>query len=538
MDGLNFLLENGLPLDEIKRLMDHDDLTLDQIVESAKRIIARGDHLTFSSFSSFSRDWEDPIPFDEIDTPPFPVDCLPAPAAAYVDELAESTQTPPEMSATMVLGVLGIAFQRRYVVVINPDWVEPLCLYLLSIAAPGERKSAVESATTKPVFACEAKQRDIEAVEIMQNRAERDLLEKRLEAVKKTAANAKNREQMEDARSEMLELSAQLAEFKDLHPTRLIVDDTTPEKLVDIMNEQGGSIAIVSSEGGIFDAMAGRYDRTYNFDVYLKAFSGDFISIDRIGRKSNHVENPRLTMALTVQPNVIQGLMSNDVFRGRGLCGRFLYAVCRSRVGHRKVSPAPVTPETKKAYYDFVTRILLDQGSGEVHLSQEADRLREEYQTCIEARLLNELESMQDWGNKITGTMIRIAALLHLSSFPASEPISAETMTAAIKIAEFYFIHAQAAYQVMGADESMDGAKYAWKRIDGADKDQISRSEIFNLCRGRFKKADDLEPVLQILIDMGYMKEMLEETGGRPKKMYALNPLRKSRKSRKRGLSA
>ena len=33
----------------------------------------------------------------------------------------------------------------------------------------------------------------------MQNKAERDLLEKRLEAVKKTAANAKNREQMEDA---------------------------------------------------------------------------------------------------------------------------------------------------------------------------------------------------------------------------------------------------------------------------------------------------------------------------------------------------
>ena len=173
----------------------------------------------------------------------------------------------------------------------------------------------------------------------MQNKTERELLEKRLEAVKKTAANAKNREQMEDARAEMLELSAQLAKFKDLHPTRLIVDDTTPEKLVDIMNEQGGSIAIISSEGGVFDALAGRYDRTYNFDVYLKAFSGDVISIDRIGRKSNHVENPRLTMALTVQPNVIQGLMINDAFRGRGICGRLLYSVCKSKVGHRTFSP-------------------------------------------------------------------------------------------------------------------------------------------------------------------------------------------------------
>ena len=526
-DALNFLLENGMPPEEIRRLMDKNDFTVEQIAESAKAILARGESLTNNPslpFFPFFLQWEDPIPFDEIDTPPFPVDCLPAPAAAFVDELSESTQTPPEMSATMVLGVMAIAFQKRYVVIINPDWVEPLCLYLLSIAAPGERKSAVSSASTKPVFVCESKQREIEAVEIMQNKAERDLLEKRLEAVKKTAANAKNREQMEDARAEMLELSAQLAEFKDLHPTRLIVDDTTPEKLVDIMNEQGGSIAIISSEGGVFDALAGRYDRTYNFDVYLKAFSGDFISIDRIGRKSNHVENPRLTMALTVQPNVIQGLMSNDVFRGRGLCGRFLYSVCKSKVGYRKVSPKPVTPETKKAYYDFVTRILLDQGSGEVHLSKEADRLREEYQSCIESRLLNELEFMQDWGNKITGTMIRIAALLHLSSFPASEPISAETMTAAIKIAEFYFVHAQAAYQVMGANEEVESAKYLWNRIDNAGKELYSKSELVRLCKGKFKKVEDMGPALQMLVDMGYLREAEQETGGRPKAMYIVNP--------------
>lgn len=183
-----------------------------------------------------------------------------------------------------------------------------------------------------------------------------------------------------------------------------------------------------------------------------------------------------------------------------------------------------MTPETKKAYYDFVTRILLDQGSGEVHLSKEADRLREEYQSCIESRLLNELESMQDWGNKITGTMIRIAALLHLSSFPASEPISAETMTAAIKIAEFYFVHAQAAYQVMGANEEVENAKYLWNRIDNAGKELYSKSELVRLCKGKFKKVEDMDPALQMLVDMGYLREAEQETGGRPKAMYIVNP--------------
>ena len=194
-----------MPLEEVHRLMDHDGLTLDQIAEGARRVLERGEGLTGSTslpFSPFFLQWEDPIPFDEVETPPFPVDCLPAPAAAFVDELSESTQTPPEMSAAMVLGVLAIAFQGRYTVRVTPDWSETLSLYLVSVAAPGERKSAVVSAVTKPVFAWEAKQRDVEAVEIMQNKAERDLLEKRLEVVKKVAASAKSREQMEDARAD------------------------------------------------------------------------------------------------------------------------------------------------------------------------------------------------------------------------------------------------------------------------------------------------------------------------------------------------
>ena len=115
-----------MPLEEIRRLTDKNDFTVEQIAESAKAILARGESLTNNPslpFFPFFLQWEDPIPFDEIDTPPFPVDCLPAPAAAFVDELSESTQTPPEMSATMVLGVMAIAFQKRYVVVINPDWL-------------------------------------------------------------------------------------------------------------------------------------------------------------------------------------------------------------------------------------------------------------------------------------------------------------------------------------------------------------------------------------------------------------------------------
>ena len=492
----------------------------------------------FGTFGTIGTQWDDPIPFDEVETPPFPVDCLPDPMEAFVEELAESTQTPLEMGGTTGLGILSTAFQRRYTVQVTPDWAEPLATFAVSIAPPGERKSAVLSAMTKPVYRYEFRRREAEEIDLVQNRQEKDLLEKRLEFVKQQAAKAKNREQMEDARAEMLELSAQIAQFKSLHEYKLLVDDITAEKLVDVMNTQEGSITVVSAEGGVFDAMAGRYDKAANFDVYLKGHAGDSISVERIGRKSNYVESPRLSMILTIQPEVLNGLMSNTTFRGRGLCGRFLYALCNSKVGRRKIDTMPVSDITKRRYNDFIEKILSDENGGAVTLSNEADQLRKEYQLCVEQRLGKEWEFMQDWGGKLVGATMRIAALLHLSSFPVEEPINAEVMAAAIRLAEFYGVHAQAVYQIMGADEEQTNAKYVWKKIVESGNESISKRDLWRLCHGKFKKSDDIDPVLQLLVDMNYIKIEDQDTGGRPSKKIIVNPRAKSANSAKRGLSA
>lgn len=468
-------------------------------------------------------EWEPPIPFESINTPVFPLESLPGPLAGFVECLAESTQTPEEMAGLLSLGVLATAFQSRYEVEITTDWREPLCLYTVAVAAPGERKSGVLSALTKPVYEYEAEQREFEAAEIAQNQAERDMLDKALQAAKAEAVKGKGNSA--EKRAEVLELSAQLAQFKDKHPFRLLVDDTTPEKLVDIMEAQGGCITVSSAEGGVFDSMTGRYDKGANFDVYLKGHAGDPITVDRIGRKSNHIPVPRLSMMLAIQPHVLNGLMGNPAFRGRGLCGRFLYAVCKSKVGRRETSPAPIPDDVKAEYRQFVRRILADQGRGIIRLSPEADATRKEYQAYIEKKLGNEWEHMCDWGGKLVGAMVRIAALMHAAQGnPTEIPISGETMAAATSIAEFLGAHAEAAYQAMGADEGYEGAKYLLRRLGG--RDEISKRDLFDLCKGRFKKMEVMEPALQTLAEMGYVRELEQYTGGRPTKKIMVNPLR------------
>lgn len=475
--------------------------------------------------------WEPPIPFATVETPDFPTESLPGPLAAFVECLADSTQTPEEMAGILSLGVLATAFQSKYEVEITPDWREPLCLYTVAIAPPGERKSAVISALTKPVYEYEAEQREFEAAEIAQNQTERALLEKALQAAQMNATKKKGN--FEACKAEALELAAQLAQFKDMHPFRLLVDDTTPEKLVDIMDTQGGCITVSSAEGGLFDSLAGRYDKAANFDVYLKGHAGDPVTVDRIGRKPNHIPNPRLTMMLTIQPEVLHGLMDNATFRGRGLCGRFLYAMCKSKVGRRDISPEPVPDAVKAEYRRFARHILADNGRGVIRLSPEADQVRKDYAAYIERKLGNEWEFMRDWGGKLVGAMVRIAALMHAAEVqgnPAEIPVSPEVVEAAVKIAEFLGVHAMAAYQMMGADETQEEARYLWRRIESTGRDEISKRDLFAKCQGKFKKVENMEPALQTLIEMGYVRETEKSTGGRPSKSILVNPHTKDTK--------
>ncbi len=169
------------------------------------------------------------VPFEDETRPPFPTHRLPAELGEMVRCLAESTQTPEEMAGLLSLGVLACLYQARFTAEVTPDWREPLCLYCAAVAPPGERKSAVIAALTKPISDLEAERRDLDAPEIERSRAEREILENEFAAAKKAAANDPDR------RQRVFELSDRLVEFRPLHEQRWLADDSTPEKLAELM---------------------------------------------------------------------------------------------------------------------------------------------------------------------------------------------------------------------------------------------------------------------------------------------------------------
>ena len=471
--------------------------------------------------------WDKPLPFPMVEIPSVPVDSLPTPMRDFVVALAESTQTPPEMAGILSLGVLSAALQRKYVVQVTPDWIEPLCLYAIAVAPPAERKSAVINSLISPIQDYEAEQQEKMASEIARNREQRDIMEKEKKAAETEAI--RGGENASAAHERALDLAAKLEEFENLYPLRLLMDDVTPEKLIDVMDTQHGCVTVCSAEGGVFGAMRGRYSSQPSLDVYLKGHAGDPISVDRIGRGANHISTPRLTMILTVQPVILQGLMSDTTFRGRGLCGRFLYSICSSKIGNRISSPKAIAPDVKAAYRDFVFSILAHDGEGVVTLSADADKRRIEYQDRVETKLGGEWCQLQDWGGKLVGATLRIAALLHLSSYSADKPIGVETMEDAIKIADFLGPNAEAAYQLMGSNGTIGEAENLWRHIKARKIAEISRRDLYRLLRGgTYKHVEDLDAPLDILVEYGYIqiKYDSKDTSGRKSSPIIMsNPL-------------
>jgi hypothetical protein len=155
------------------------------------------------------------------------------------------------------------------------------------------------------------------------------------------------------------ELSQELAEHRIPAAPRYVVDDISAESLASIMAEQDGKIALLSAEPNVFDIMAGKYTRgNPNLEVYLKGHAGDTLRVDRVGRSTEFVEAPALTLGLAMQPDVLGGLIQKPSFRGRGLLGRFLYALPRPNIGRRKVNSKPLDPSIRNAYFARIRHLL------------------------------------------------------------------------------------------------------------------------------------------------------------------------------------
>lgn len=475
-------------------------------------------------------------PPDASRLPPFPVGCLPPVLRDMALAVAESLQVAVDMPALQVLAVAGLCLQGKFIINPKPGWVEPLNLYAVTVARPSDRKSPTVQVCTKYLrdYAREENARLRPLVE--EYNTKRSVLVKRINGlIEKAAKPTKGSPKVETV--DIVELQYQLADLEreKVKPLRLLADDVTPEALISLMAEHDGKMAIVSDEGGIFDIAAGRYSDRVNLDAFLKAYSGTAIQIDRKGRPSESIEHPALTMLLTVQPAVLEMIMGNAEFSGRGFLARFLYSLPVTTVGRRRYETGHVPLPVETAYNQLLGGLLDIPDTGEariLRLCPEAHNESRRFFEALEPRLLNDLEEIEEWAGKYHGQIMRMAGIMHCCLYgreAAAAPVSLETIRQAEEIGGYFLEHAKAAFQIMGLSDRPEekDAKYILRRLQADGRAEISKRDLHQLCRGRIKRAEDIEPGLAELVQRGYIAIETVKTGerGRPTEIVQINPI-------------
>jgi hypothetical protein len=460
--------------------------------------------------------WPQPIPLTARHTPPpFPVDMLPGWVADMVAAVAEFTQTPADLAGCIGLAALSTAAGGRAEVEVRGSWREPTNLFTVVVLPPGSRKSAVFAAMTGPLLAAERALIDrtkpaIVEAELAQRVAGR-AAEKAANAAAGANGNARD-ELLADATAAAMNLDAIAVPVLP----RLVADDVTSEQAGSLLAEQGGRLAVLSPEGGIFATLAGRYSGTPNLEVFLKGHAGDMLRIDRRSRPAEHVDHPALTLGLAVQPEVLRDIATMPGFRGKGLLARILFSVPENTVGRRRIGTEPVPAAVAEAYAASLTAMVLtlDEWSDPAVLPLTADA--NERVLAIEREVEPRLAAggawghLVDWGSKYTGAVVRLAGLLHLAEHLRDgwgKPIVADTLDRAATLGRYFAEHALAAFDDMGADPVVDDARHVLGWIERTGAARFTKRELFSaMARGRFRKAGDLDPPLAVLQAHGYLQ--------------------------------
>lgn len=473
--------------------------------------------------------WPAFVPFEEspLDLPP---GILPGILGRFAEGLAEATQTPRELSAVNVLGVVALAVQHKLIVRVKYDYAEGVNLYALIASEPGERKSAIVSACKAPLVEWEAQQERQALAAIQEAISHRKTLEKAIEKARAKAANAKDADARKQAMRDVHDMEKELPEVPSL--PRLLVDDCTPEAMAEVMAGNGESIGMLEAEGGALDTLAGRYSSGVpNLDLVLKSYSGEPVAVDRKNRPPIRLRNPRITMILTPQPPVLRTAGSNPAFMGRGLIGRCLLILPRPLVGFRdndKTMPESLSREWH-AYVDSLLTIPAQTNPHEITLTKGAYDLWLDFSKDVERaqRPGEEFEFLRAWASKATGLVVRIAGLFHLAEGPKilGTPIPPTTMQRAIGFTAWAAVHAKYAFSSFGMDEGQEAGKRALEWLRRERKAVVTASEIYQAIRGRFPKMDQVRPGIAVLVDRGVLvPREKERRAGRPSDTYDVNP--------------
>jgi hypothetical protein len=506
--------------DEQRGEQKYGQITIDKALAGCTEFYSGGDN------------WKEPIPLDGgLLLPDFPIDALPGTGKLFVEAVAEVTQVDAALPAMAYLAMLSACRAGDAVTLISHK--EQCNLYIAAVLPSGHRKTSTVNLMSKPLFDCQHEQQLQSEVVIRTATNRFMVLESELKKMREKAAKAKSAEE----RREFLDQANDISEEMQANPVPttpvFIVDDITTEQLGILMVENNDRMSIITAEGGIFKLMSGLYAKGEgNYDLYLKAHSGDPWSNHRVGRKSQTMMKPSLTMGLAIQPDVLDEIGKNKHFRGRGLIARFLFAICKSQVGYRARQTMTLPKELVERYREHIFGLMDMPPRREFALEPDAQAVWDEFYDGNECDLRpgGALEHITDWGSKLPGAVARIAGLLHSAFWEdqaGKQRITADTVSAACKIGNYFRENALIAFRQMEEDPRISVAKKILSYLSSHKPERFKSRDVLRHKHFDNRTVEEVEPGLQVLVERLYIRPVKAEYCGKGKPegvAYEVNP--------------
>lgn len=392
-------------------------------------------------------------------------------------DVEQKIQSPHALILSSLLSVLSLACQPKRRVVHPSGQKSPLSLYLFTLAASGERKTATDAELMKSIVEFQRQQDGINEASdakfetlLYQWEHRRKYLDRQITKHWAKKLDATDLESQRDTHD-----TAKPVRTKGV---KLQIDNVTPAAFLKFFDRYYPATSIIADEGaGSLSTFA-----TSNVGNLNNSWNGKTLYVERVSTDSFTVEDPRLTVHLMLQPSIFENAVQkkNNIWEESGLLARALFAAPASRIGRRTNERPILSAYTGELdFHRRIAKILRDRYRAplsneveDIEFSPAAARRWNDYLFSTEKDMATgaRYAKITAAASKAAENVARIAALLQCfedCDHERANPIRHENVEVAIEICDWYLLQQK---NYFAPDLAHPGEEYAamlWQWIWG-----------------------------------------------------------------------
>ncbi|MGE3313047.1 MAG: DUF3987 domain-containing protein [Limisphaerales bacterium] len=487
-------------------------------------------------------------PDDQVDDAPkpFPTHLLPPTVAAIVREIARVHRVPEALPGITAIGVVSAAIGSGLQVISGPQRTTRANLFLIASAESGTGKSETFRMLASPI---------LEAEEVVQEQwrkhlspllqAELRTCENQLKRLDRQIGKTEDSRELDRLKGQVKYLIAKRDELLNQnHAPLLVGQDITTERLAVVLEQNGETLLSASADARkLVDNILGRYakDRT-DEGLYLSAFSGDHIRVDRQGRPAVVLRRPCLALLWWIQPDALESLLDEASLSASGFLPRCLLAHTRAEPTRIEGETPILATTTIQGWRDLVESILMafrlppnSDGSSRPSApaprtltpSLDATAVLVGYHNAIVDRRQFDLTDIGPFTARWAEQAWRLLVVLHAAKHMAQAadvPVDVDTARQAVELAEWF---ADCQISILTRGRRANAAKIEDEVLELLEENRTRRSRDFitarEVQRARISPtAEAAHALLSRMEQDGILvsEEIRPAQGGKPTRIY------------------